>query len=66
MPVPVLLKHNVIKKDKNIITLNVDKLSSVEKQELIGICDKKLNEFKENRPDIFDHRGQDGPIKNSE
>ena len=28
MPVPVLIKHNVINKDKNIISLNVDKLSS--------------------------------------
>ena len=65
MPVPVLIKHNVINKDKNIISLNVDKLSSVEKQELIVLCDKKLNEFKEKRPDIFDHRGQDGPVKNS-
>lgn len=65
MPVPVLLKHNIISKDKNIISLNVQSLSQDEKQKLISICDMKLNEFKEMRPDIFDHRGQDGPVKNS-
>jgi len=65
MPVPVLLKHNIISKEKNIISLNIESLSQDEKRKLISLCDTKLNEFKEKRPDIFDHRGQAGPVKNS-
>jgi hypothetical protein len=66
MPVRVLLSHNVITKEKNIVKLNADNLSFTQKQKIKFLCDKKLNEFLESGGlKLWDYRLMDNPVPDS-
>ncbi len=66
MPVKVLLNHNVIKKDKNIVSINTENLSFTQKQKIKSLCDQKLNEFLESRGlKLWDYRLIDNPVPDS-
>ena len=66
MPVRVLLKHGVIKKNDNQIVLNTRKLTFQQRQKLITLCDSKLNEFREKRGlKLWDYRLIDNPVPDS-
>ena len=66
MPVPVLIKHNIIKKIDNQISLNIKKLNFDQRQKLISLCESKLNEFLENRGlKLWDYRLIDNPVPDS-
>lgn len=58
MPSKVLKSHGIIEQNKKEYILNEDysNLSEIEKQEIIQICDGKIDEFLEKRLDNFDHR----------
>jgi len=66
MPVKVLLNHDVIKKEKNQVSLNTETLSFSQRQKLISLCDSKLNEFLESRGlKLWDYRLIDNPVPDS-
>tara|TARA_B100000900_G_scaffold172133_1_gene146266 strand:- start:2040 stop:3002 length:963 start_codon:yes stop_codon:yes gene_type:complete len=66
MPIRVLLKHGVIKKNDNQIVLNTRKLTFQQRQKLITLCDSKLNEFREKRGlKLWDYRLIDNPVPDS-
>lgn len=58
MPSKVLKNHGIIEQNKKECILNKEysNLSEIEKQELIEICDNRINEYLEKRLDTFDHR----------
>ncbi len=58
MPSKVLKNHGIIEQNKKECILNEEysNLSEIEKQELIEICDNRINEYLEKRLDTFDHR----------
>lgn len=57
MPIKVLKKHEIIKQEGNLITLNVSKLTLKEKAELKMICEMKMQEYIAKRGiKIWDYR----------
>jgi len=57
MPVPVLLKHGVISRAKDLVSLSVEKLSFVQKAHIKALCEKRLQEFvKKKGLAIWDYR----------
>ena len=66
MPVRVLLRHGVIKKNDNQIELAIRKLTFKERQKLITLCDSKLNESREKRGlKLWNYRLIDNPVPDS-
>ncbi len=67
MPIKVLSKHDVIERDKNLVTLNIAKLSFVQKAELKKICEQKIQEYIQKRGlSVWDYRLIDSePIPDS-
>ncbi len=45
MPLRILDKHGIVSKDKDLVILNVKKLSFEQKAQIKMICEKKLQEF---------------------
>ena len=66
MPVKVLMKHGVITKDKDIISLNTGKLNLQQRAEIRKICEDKLQEYIAKRGlGIWDYRILDDPISDN-
>jgi len=67
MPLRVLRKHEIVDKDGELVTLNVNKLSFEQKAQIKMICEKKLQEFIVNRGlGIWDYRLLDSnPVPDS-
>ena len=66
MPVKVLMRHDVISKDKDLVTLNTNKLTFAQRQRIRALCDEKLNEFLEKRGiKLWDYRLIDNPVPDS-
>jgi ATP adenylyltransferase len=63
MPVKILMKHGVITKDKDIISLNTGKLTLQQKAEIRKICEEKLQDYILKRGlSIWDYRLLDDPV----
>ncbi len=57
MPIKVLSKHDVVERDKNLVSLNVVKLTFVQKAELKKICEQKIQEYIQKRGlSVWDYR----------
>ena len=57
MPIKVLSKHNVIKRDGDLITLEIQKLTLEQKAEIKKLCEQKMQEFIVSRGlSIWDYR----------
>jgi len=67
MPIKVLSKHNVIKRDGDLITLETQKLTLEQKAEIKKLCEQKMQEYIESRGlSIWDYRLLDNdPIPDS-
>ena len=63
MPIKVLTKHGVISKDKDIISLNIKKLTFEQKAEIRKLCEEKLQQYIAKRGlSIWDYRLLDDPV----
>lgn len=57
MPIKVLSKHGLLKRDGELVTLNVGKLTLEQKAEVRKICEQKMQEYIASRGlGIWDHR----------
>ncbi len=67
MPIKVLKKHDIIETDGLLVSLNVKKLSMLEKAEIKKICDEKIQDYIIKRGlSIWDYRLLDqSPIRDS-
>ena len=67
MPLRVLRKHEIVDKDGELVTLNVNKLSFEQKAQIKMLCEKKLQEFIVKRGlGIWDYRLLDtNPVPDS-
>ena len=45
MPIKVLSKHQILIRDKEMVTLNIGKLTLEQRAELIMLCEQKIQEF---------------------
>jgi len=66
-PIRTLLKHNVISKNNNHVSLNLKSLNSSQRQNLISICDDKINNYLESHgvEKVYGYRWIDNPVPNS-
>jgi ATP adenylyltransferase len=63
MPIKILMKHGVITRDKDIISLSTGKLTLQEKAEIRKICESKLQDYIVKRGlSIWDYRLLDEPV----
>lgn len=67
MPVPVLKRHGVVDREKNLVTLALEKLTFEQKAHLKMLCERKMQEFvKKKGLAIWDYRMLDTePIPDS-
>jgi len=67
MPIKVLRKHEIIETDGMLVSLNVKKLSMLEKAEIKKICDEKIQDYIIKRGlSIWDYRLLDlNPVRDS-
>jgi hypothetical protein len=57
MPIKVLSKHNVIRRDGDLVTLEIQKLTLEQKAEIKKLCEQKMQEFIVSRGlSIWDYR----------
>ena len=63
MPLRILLKHNVLLKDGDLVTLAVPKLSYQEKAQIKMLCEKRMQDFVQKRGlRIWDYRMLDTEV----
>lgn len=67
MPVPVLTKRGVVAREKELVRLTVSKLDLRERAAIVGLCEKRLQEYIESRGlKIWDYRLMDSdPVPGS-
>jgi len=67
MPVPVLKRHGVVEREKNLVSLSVEKLTFEQKAHIKMLCERKMQAFvKKNGLAIWDYRMLDTePIPDS-
>jgi len=67
MPVPVLQKHGVLERQGELVTLNVKKLTMVQKAAIRKVCEEKLQDFIQKRGlGLWDYRlGETDPVPDS-
>lgn len=57
MPVPVLKRHGVVSREKNLVSLSVEKLTFEQKAHIKMLCERKIQEFvKKKGLAIWDYR----------
>ena len=49
MPVPVLQRHQVLKRDGSLVSLNVGELTLEQRREILSECEAKITEFIQSR-----------------